>query len=421
MFSCLDSFLIFKPEKFSFPFSSVFVYLTENNFAAAQSGKPKLLHFPVILFMKHIKPLDSLRAIAVFLVTVSHWFSARHVINKAPNGVIGVEVFFVLSGFLITRILLESRLKAEELSIGKIRALKNFFFRRALRIFPIYYLLIFTLFIFHDWTGTNIKPAFIYFVTYTSNFYFYHLKAWDGMISHFWTLAVEEQFYLLWPWIILFVNKKYLLPVILFFVATGICSQYLLREIEMGDILTISCFDAFGLGALLSWLTVFKPQALISFYKIIRLFALACLIIYFTGLYQQWVYIPLRTLVSVIALWIITYVVYMDKEEREIQFSFLLNNKLLLFIGKISYGMYLYHRILPSLTTEVLNRYLNNHFPLPEKYIVYVLFIENFTLLILIAWLSWKFIEAPLLKLKKYFTYRSVVHPGKEESLVVGN
>lgn len=371
--------------------------------------------------MKHIKPLDSLRAIAVFFVTVSHWFPIKHVINKAPNGVIGVETFFVLSGFLITRILIESRLKAEELSIGKITAFKNFFFRRALRIFPIYYLLIFILLIFHDWTGTNIKGAFIYFATYTSNFYFYHLQAWDGMISHFWTLAVEEQFYLLWPWIILFVNKKYLLQVILFFIAIGICSQYILREIEMGDILSISCFDAFGLGALLSWLTVFKPQALRSFYKIICLFALACLIIYAIGLYQHWMYIPVRTLVSVIALWIITYVVYMDKEKRQVQFSFVLNNRLLVFIGKISYGVYLYHRILPSLTNEVLNRYLNNPFPFPEKYRVYVLFIENFALLILISWLSWILIEAPLLKLKKYFTYRSVVHPGREESFVVGN
>jgi len=375
-----------------------------------------------IPFMKHIKPLDSLRAIAVFLVILSHWLPVRHVINKVPNGAIGVDIFFVLSGFLITSILLESRLKAEQLSIRKTTAFKNFFFRRALRIFPIYYLTIFTLFIFHDWSGTNIKPAFIYFVTYTSNFYFYKLQSWDGMISHFWSLAVEEQFYLFWPWLILLLNKKYLLPLILLFITIGICSQYLLRNMELGDIFTTSCFDAFGLGALLSWIAIFKPYALLSFYKRIRWLALVCSIIFFIGLYQQqWMYIPLRTLVSIIALWIITHIVYADKEKKQVQFSLLLNNKLLLFVGKISYGMYLYHRILPSLTTEVLNRYLNNSFPFPEKYRVYVLFIENFTLLILIAWLSWFLIEAPLLKLKKYFTYRSVVHPGREESLVAGN
>jgi len=360
-------------------------------------------------FMKHIKPLDSLRAVAVFLVILSHWLPARHFINKVPNGAIGVDIFFVLSGFLITRILFESRLKAEQLSISKITAFKNFFFRRALRIFPIYYLTIFTLFIFHEWTGTNIKSAFIYFVTYTSNFYFFQLQAWDGMISHFWSLAVEEQFYLFWPWIILFLNKKYLPQVILFFIAIGICSQYLLHEMELGDIFTTSCFDAFGFGALLSWLTIFKPQALMLFYKIIRWLALACFIVFMIGVFQQqWIYIPLRTLVSVIALWMITYIVYMDKEQRPLQLSFILNNKLLLFIGKISYGVYLYHRILPSLTTEVLNRYINNHLPLASKHIIYVLFMENFILLILLAWLSWNIIEAPLLKLKKYFTYRNI-------------
>jgi len=175
--------------------------------------------------MKYIKQLDSLRAIAVILVIISHWIPATNVINRIPNGAIGVDIFFVLSGFLISKILFDQRNNAELLNIPKFTLVKNFYVRRTLRIFPIYYLTIFVLLLFSKSTGTNIQSAFAYFLTYTSNFYFFKIQTWDGMVSHLWSLAVEEQFYLIWPWIILFSNKKYFLHIITIFILIGVLSN----------------------------------------------------------------------------------------------------------------------------------------------------------------------------------------------------
>src|SRR6186997_3230395 len=130
--------------------------------------------------MTHIKQLDAIRAIAVLLVLIWHGFPETHIINSIPNGAIGVNMFFVLSGFLITRILMEEKIKAEKFNLPRLIVFKNFFFRRALRIFPLYYLVIFLLWIANGYKDSNIEPNIGYFLTYTSNFYYYGLQGWDG-------------------------------------------------------------------------------------------------------------------------------------------------------------------------------------------------------------------------------------------------
>jgi peptidoglycan/LPS O-acetylase OafA/YrhL len=120
--------------------------------------------------MQYIKQLDSIRAFAVILVIISHWFP-YHYVKILRFGNVGVEIFFVLSGFLITRILLNSREKSETFGKSKIEILKNFIARRSLRIFPIYYILLVFLFIFAKST-TNIENDLFYYVSYTSNWLF---------------------------------------------------------------------------------------------------------------------------------------------------------------------------------------------------------------------------------------------------------
>ncbi len=107
----------------------------------------------------------------------------------------GVDIFFVLSGFLITRILLENRTQAEEKQATKINLVKSFFARRFLRIFPIYYLVLVGLFILGDKTGTAIRQNYFYFFTYTANIYFFKIQTWEGMLSHLWSLSVALNFY----------------------------------------------------------------------------------------------------------------------------------------------------------------------------------------------------------------------------------
>jgi peptidoglycan/LPS O-acetylase OafA/YrhL len=358
--------------------------------------------------MEYVKQLDVIRAFAVILVIVSHWIPASNILNSIPNGEIGVDIFFVLSGFLISYILFENKNKFESLNLSKTKLIKNFYFRRAIRIFPIYYISIFILLSLHEFTGTNIRSAFLYFLSYTSNFYFFKIQEWDGMISHLWSLAVEEQFYLIWPWIILFTNKKYLIHVILIFVFIGIISQLILSGIKMSSLLTFTCFDSFGLGALLSWVMVYKKEKVYKFNKVLLVSVLLIFLNWLIGLFfDESILIPRRTIFSILSLCLIVNVI-LNKDSDSSVFRYIFNNRFLIFLGKISYGLYLYHSIIPGLlNSKFVNIYINPCLPdiLYKKYWGELFLIENSILLILISWLSYNFIEKRFLTLKKYFIY----------------
>ena len=356
--------------------------------------------------MKYIKQLDSLRAIAVILVMINHWITYRF-INNIPTGNMGVDIFFVLSGFLITKILFDSRQKAETSGSTKSRPLKNFFIRRALRIFPIYYVTLFVLLLFQKSTETNIQSAFGYFVTYTSNFYFFNMGDWDGMISHLWSLSVEEQFYLIWPWIILFTPAKYLRNIIIGFIIIGSAGNFFTSGIKLNYILTFTCFDAFGLGALLAWQLTYKPQGLKRFFINLSVFTVPALALFILGIIQQqWPYIPLRTLNATVALWFITYIIiYADT--GKLRFGFIFNNRVLIYLGKISYGIYLFHNFIPDINRNIINVYVNPLLPdvLYKDYWNFLFLAENIILVIIISSLSYILIEKRFLNLKKYFEY----------------
>ncbi len=279
--------------------------------------------------------------------------------------------------------------------------------RRTLRIFPIYYLTIFVLLLFSKSTGTNIKADFLYYFTYTSNFLFFKTKEWDGIISHLWTLAVEEQFYLIWPWIILFINRKYLLHSIGIFILIGIVSQYLLSGIKMYAILTFACFDSFGLGALLAWIITYAKDKIAKFYSSLSVITLISTFLFILNIFwSEWL-IPFRTIVSIMALWAITYIV-LHHETNSLKFKIILNNKMLIFLGKISYGIYLYHNIVPKmLNSKIIDKYFNPLLPdlLNKKYWKILILVENFILVVVVSWLSFVLIEKSFLSLKKYFEF----------------
>lgn len=351
--------------------------------------------------MKYFKQLDTLRAFAVILVILSHWFPESFF--KAINsGAIGVNIFFVLSGFLITKILFESKISSENSQISKSTVLKTFYIRRTLRIFPIYYLTIFLLLALSKYVHTSLPTSYPYFITYTSNFYFFN-HGWDGIVSPYWSLAVEEQFYLLWPWIILLLNKRFFPHIIICFIGIGIISQYFLMGNPMGDILTFTCFDAFGLGALLAWQFIYYPGK--DIYKWICIAALLSLIILTACyLFDYW-FVPLRTLISLITVWAIAVVIQSKAKNNVV-----LNNPVFIFLGKISYGLYLYHNMIPSIVSNLITPYINPL--LPEwllNYSTALMLIEETILLVGISWLSFVLVEKKFLNLKKYFEYKKQV------------
>lgn len=167
--------------------------------------------------------LDGVRGLAVLLVVVFHffmWFSPLGVepcefpLEATRIGLTGVDLFFVLSGFLITRILLAAK--------GEPEYLRNFFARRALRIFPLYYAILLAV-----WLERTIYggAADFWAVNWTLWVYVQNVLpsfGWqqpDRIVGHYWTLAVEEHFYLVWPFVVRWASPRRLASV-----CVGLCA-----------------------------------------------------------------------------------------------------------------------------------------------------------------------------------------------------
>ncbi|MEO6328305.1 MAG: acyltransferase [Ginsengibacter sp.] len=356
--------------------------------------------------MKHYKGLDSIRAMAVILVLFWHLMPRTLLINSFDTGPFGVDIFFVLSGFLITKILLENRRAAEISKVTISHVLKNFYVRRVLRIFPIYYLTIALIFLYQIFINSDIEFDLLSCLTYTTNFHFFKTHSWGTFTGHFWSLAVEEQFYILWPVLILLFKKKYLIYLIVAFILVGIISQVILGKSEFSLILPHACFDAFGLGALLAWAMVYQPQLLNNKnFNALSIVAFASAVFILAESIYKGVFelVPLRTFHSFIALWMITSVVFIERKGKSLS-SLIYHNKILIFIGKMSYGIYIYH-VFFMYYWKFFGR-VNKHLPLTtDFYNPYLLFTEYFCIIILLSWLSFKLIEQPFLNLKKYFSY----------------
>src|SRR6185437_13919219 len=156
----------------------------------------------------YIIQLDGLRFFAILSVMIGHWLQwqiNQPIIQGFPFGN-GVILFFVLSGYLITDILLRNKIKSIEISIPKATLLKSFYVRRILRIFPLYFVTIFFLFFINY---KNTREIFPWLVTFSSNIYQSIHNVYVDDFNHFWSLAVEEQFYLFWPWLIILIPTKY--------------------------------------------------------------------------------------------------------------------------------------------------------------------------------------------------------------------
>lgn len=210
---------------------------------------------------------------------------------------------------------------------------------------------------------------------------------------------------MIWPWLIIFIPKKYLEITIIIFISIGIVSHLILRALMPGinlvHILTPTCFDAFGMGALLAYYINYKPERLKIFTKRLAIVTLAAfLLLCFTIITRKFI-LPTRTLISVCALCSIVYVM---KERKNLLFTYIFNNRLLIFIGKISYGVYIYHLFIPWIWRGVLKN-TNIHFFVPARIVQQVILAEQFILLIGLSWISWKVFEHPINELKRYFSY----------------
>jgi peptidoglycan/LPS O-acetylase OafA/YrhL len=363
--------------------------------------------------MKYIKGLDSLRAFAVLFVLIHHMLPRQNIHSLSgvieqfllPTGVFGVTMFFVLSGFLISSILLQ----AKENNSNKLGIVKNFVVRRALRIFPIYYILLIVLLCI-GFPFTKGELPFLF--TYTSNFFMYSKNMWSSL-GHTWSLSVEEQFYLIWPWLIIFINRKYVKQIFIVFIVIGIGTSFiqsLLRNVAFDDIsaiLTPSCFDAFGIGGLYAYLRYNKTpeNALNKMVKLCFIIALFFTLYWKVCPYFEWstkLFFLSRSIASLLSVSTIHYVI---TNKSRIITTFIFENRILVFIGKISYGIYLFHYPLITLVQIPMTKlyYHFNQFALFNN--CYVLFSIKVITTIILSYVSFELIEKRVLKFKKRFNY----------------
>jgi peptidoglycan/LPS O-acetylase OafA/YrhL len=359
--------------------------------------------------MNYIKQLDSVRAIAVFLVIIWHWVPRNSVSENLHSGSLGVNVFFVLSGFLITQILLSDRNKTEHLNTSRWAAMKNFYGRRFLRIVPIYYLTILLASLLNERFSLGISSGEITSnLTYTSNFYIYVNKAWPLASLHFWSLAVEEQFYIIWPLIILFLPKRALPILMACFITVGLVSQLLTTDHEFGHLPTNTCLDCFGIGGLLAYFLTYHPSVLRSSKRTLGvLAALSFLALAIGGWFVY--HLPCtRFFHAIISVWLINHIL-IYKDEKSI-ISYVLKSKALIKVGKVSYGIYLYHVLYVYVASNLWYKYVYDHYSryINRSFEPWIFVCLNFPVLYGIAWLSWRFIEKPFLSLKHKFSYERI-------------
>lgn len=350
--------------------------------------------------------LDSLRTFAVALVVIYHWFPTGSGINWLPNGTIGVMVFFVISGFLISRILINNR---NAIEVGKStlgNTYRNFFVRRALRIFPLYYLTISAVWLIIP-ESSDINEHPLYFYLYGYNILLYQTGNWSDLLSPFWTLGVEEQLYLVWPWIVLLTPRRHLLWAIGVLLLGGILFRgYGYSQGDLDGVLTPASFDAFGFGALWAWYTTDGSNRMDEFRKRLPWAAVSAFVLMIGLLMlpgdQVMVVLFQRTLISVIAL----YFVVGGSFGFTGLLGAILNNQAFQYIGRISYGIYVFHMIVPGyivpLILKVMNKVLRGHVP-DLGYWGHRLF--SLAVLIAVASVSWYALEKPINSLKRYYSY----------------
>lgn len=350
--------------------------------------------------LSHIQSLDGLRGIAALMVMFFHFFqgnplSGGSVANLAQRisgfGQTGVTLFFVLSGFLITRILINQK--------GKAGYFSTFYMRRSLRIFPLYYgFLCITYFALPLAQGYPI-PDFsqqIYYWVYLQNVASTFNIASSGP-GHFWSLAVEEHFYLFWPFLVYFLSTQRLEKVIYGIIVFSIGLRYLMFT-EGFEVFyfTFTRFDSLAIGALMA---VYEKKGLLAKFQPKHLYG--GLVTVFAGTLVVWVAtsgksLPIVqvfkfTLLSVTYFFLLGIVIKLKPGS-------LLNTgftcKPLLYTGKISYGLYVFHPMLYHL-----------YFKYNGKLGLIPDLILCFLLSYAVSALSFHCFEAQVLRLKRFFEY----------------
>lgn len=367
--------------------------------------RPKSIYFP---------GLNGIRFLAAAAVMINHieGFKHRNNISNVDKftdfmGHEGVTVFFVLSGFLITFLLLEELKQKGEIKI------KNFYIRRILRIWPLYFL-IFGLgyFVFPNYwypdffenpNDSDFTRKVLLNVFFLPNVVFYGIGSYFST-SILWSIGVEEQFYIFWPWFVKKWNSlKNILIFLILFIGIRYCF-YILSLLNWNES-TQSFFnlvylflqhDSILIGGLFAFLFHIKHSALkIIFLPIIQIIAYItpiASVVLSKGFGIDWIFLasPLHS---------ICYSIIIINISTNTKSLLKLENTIFNYLGKISFGLYMYHSILIFAVMTFFEK-LNLNYSFPFQILFYLLV---FGLTILTASVSYNYFEKPLLKYKSKF------------------
>jgi peptidoglycan/LPS O-acetylase OafA/YrhL len=389
-------------------------------------GTFSVLTLPAAASRPHFPALDGVRGIAIILVMLTHYGEIlRHggTLEQAlgrvcATGWIGVDLFFVLSGFLITGILLDSK--------GSRFYFRQFYWRRTVRIFPVYFLFLAFVFIglrllFRHFTGQDPWRATHpwWYLTYLSNWMPGHGKD-DLYVSHFWSLAVEEQFYFVWPAVVLLCTRRRLATACAFLAATALLLRWVLiadgasstalyrltpcrmDPLVLGALIALVMRDEVWRGRLRRWLFPLAASAAI----------VVASVAWRSGSFDFDNGVTETAGVSALAILFACAVFYVVAWKGRA--SSLLETSWLRTAGRYSYAVYVVH-VVPHLllfrsAEALIGRQSRLLQPLLRGSYIGGLFALSFGA----GWISWRVLEKPLLKLKD----RLPVIAGKRPTLL---
>jgi peptidoglycan/LPS O-acetylase OafA/YrhL len=350
----------------------------------------------------YLPQLDGLRALAVFAVMSEHFMPLQHIYTHdfLSPGHLGVRLFFVLSGFLITGILLDGRR-----NVSPFFTAKQFYIRRFLRIFPIYYL---TLFIVTVLDVKSARETFFWHLGYLSNLYFSLKGRFTGPTGHFWSLAVEEQFYIVWPWLMLFLPYRHLRKSFVFVIIMAVGFKLAVYSLDAdalaGDMLPFGCMESLGLGGLLAYVIKderfsFRTGALLKAVLLLGTLMLVCMIMLAA---LGWATLAQKTFQDLsISLLFVGLI-----GRAAIGFQGITKKALewrpIVALGRISYGMYLYHVFMQVLVLKVCGTL---HIGLGYRPYLIIAPVASF-LTVIVATISWFMVEKPINQMKHRFAYK---------------
>jgi peptidoglycan/LPS O-acetylase OafA/YrhL len=377
---------------------------------------------------EHVVPLDGLRGLAVLMVMFGHFWLAQKPVGAVQewtytfvqNGWVGVDLFFVLSGFLITGILLEAK--------GSTHYFRNFYARRILRIFPLYWGFLFVYFVILP-RVISLAPGSPFatapgmekwFWLYASNM----LSLVPGAVlppglNHFWSLAVEEQFYLIWPAIVFALSMRALERTCVALVVIAFAFRLFLLTTPFhhtgGYVLLPARIDTLAIGA---WLAIiardqarrelverWAPKAFIVALIALAIANLPDLRMFGYRVSMQTVGFPLLAVMAASLISIGT-----GKTEKTGRIRRFFSSRILVTAGKYSYAMYVFHLPLVIVMDMVgfhMRTLSAGNPPGILAALGYSIIMSIATFVVALA--SWHLYEKHFLKLKRLFPRREAL------------